>query len=78
MIGEPDMVRGEAIWAFVVPRTGANLTKDVIQTHCAERLANYMVPKEVVFMDRLPMNAHGKIVKNELRRLAAQSGAEKQ
>jgi acyl-coenzyme A synthetase/AMP-(fatty) acid ligase len=78
VIGEADMVRGEAIWAFVVPRTGANLTKDVIQTHCAERLANYMVPKEVVFMDRLPMNAHGKIVKNELRRLAAQSGAEKQ
>ena len=77
VIGEPDLVRGEAIWAFVVPRTGTNLTKDDIQTHCASRMANYMVPKEVVFLERLPMNAHGKIVKNELRRMAAEANADK-
>jgi long-chain acyl-CoA synthetase len=77
VIGEPDLVRGEAIWAFVVPRTGSNLSKDEIQTHCASRMSNYMVPKEVVFLERLPMNAHGKIVKNELRRLAAEANADK-
>lgn len=73
VIGEQDMVRGEAIWAFVVQRSGASLTGEDIIAHCANRLANYMVPKEVVFLDHLPMNAHGKIVKNELRKLASQA-----
>jgi acyl-CoA synthetase (AMP-forming)/AMP-acid ligase II len=72
VIGEPDDVRGEAIWAFVVPRTGAQISEADVISYCGEHLANYMVPKEVVFLDRLPMNAHGKIVKNELRKRAAQ------
>ena len=75
VIGEPDLVRGEAIWAFVVQRTGAQLTAADIINHCGNRLANYMVPKEVVFLDSLPMNAHGKIVKNELRKLASQTSS---
>ncbi len=75
VIGEPDLVRGEAIWAFVVQRSGAALTAADIINHCGNRLANYMVPKEVVFLDQLPTNAHGKIVKNELRKLASQTGA---
>jgi acyl-CoA synthetase (AMP-forming)/AMP-acid ligase II len=71
VIGEPDMVRGEAIWAFVVQRAGGALHEADIINHCGGRLANYMIPKEVVFLDKLPMNAHGKIVKNELRKLAS-------
>ena len=47
---------------------------DII-AHCASRLANYMVPKEVVFLDQLPTNAHGKIVKTELRKRASQTNA---
>jgi long-chain acyl-CoA synthetase len=77
VIGEPDMVRGEAIWAFVVPRAGCRLTQEDIQAHCAHRMAHYMVPKEVVMLEKLPMNAHGKIVKNELRRLAAEGEKKK-
>jgi lipopolysaccharide transport protein LptA len=73
VIGEPDDVRGEAIWAFVVRRTGSEIGAEAIINYCGSHLANYMVPKEVVFLDRLPMNAHGKIVKNELRRLAAET-----
>ncbi len=73
VIGEPDAVRGEAIWAFVVRRAGAELSSEAVINYCGSHLANYMVPKEVVFLDRLPMNAHGKIVKNELRKLAAQT-----
>lgn len=72
VIGEPDDVRGEAIWAFVVQRSGGQISAADVLQHCGNRLANYMVPKEVVFLDRLPMNAHGKIVKNELRKVAAQ------
>ncbi len=75
VIGEPDDVRGEAIWAFVVRRAGAQIRVEEIITYCGNHLAHYMVPKEVVFLERLPMNAHGKIIKNELRKLAAQNSA---
>lgn len=70
VIGEPDLVRGEAIKAFVVLRTGSQLQAEEVISHCTARLASYMVPKEVVFIDQLPINAHGKIVKTELRKLA--------
>ena len=69
------LVRGEAIKAFVVLQAGAQLTAAEITAHCANRLANYMVPKEIVFIDRLPINAHGKIMKTELRKLSAPSEA---
>ncbi|HTP11836.1 MAG TPA: AMP-binding protein [Anaerolineae bacterium] len=70
VIGEPDLVRGEAIKAFVVLRNGSQVKAEEIISHCAARLASYMVPKDVVFIDQLPINAHGKIVKTELRKLA--------
>jgi acyl-CoA synthetase (AMP-forming)/AMP-acid ligase II len=70
VIGEPDLVRGEAIKAFVVLHQGSLLTAENIIGHCTARLASYMVPQEVVFIEQLPTNAHGKIVKTELRRLA--------
>ena len=75
VIGEPDLVRGEAIKAFVVLRAGSQLTANDILAHCAGRLANYMVPKEVVFIDHLPINAHGKIMKTELRKVSAPNEA---
>ena len=75
VIGEPDLVRGEAIKAFVVLRAGEQLTANDILAHCASRLESYMVPKEVVFIDQLPINAHGKIMKTELRKLSAPSEA---
>ncbi len=68
VIGEPDLVRGEAILAFVVLRDGAVLTEKEILTHCAKRLPNYMVPRDVYFVPALPTNAHGKVVKTELRK----------
>ena len=71
-IGEPDMVRGEAIKVFAVLRSGSKLTTDEIIAYCTQRMARHMVPKDVVFIERLPMNAHGKIVKAELKKLADQ------
>ncbi len=67
----PDLVRGEAIRVFVTLGAGATLTPSDIVAHCAERLARHMVPREVVAVDRLPVNAHGKVVKAELKALAA-------
>jgi long-chain acyl-CoA synthetase len=75
-IGEPDLVRGEAIKVFVVLRDGSSLVPDEVIAHCTQKLARHMVPKEVVVIDSLPMNAHGKIVKAELRKLAARPAAE--
>jgi acyl-CoA synthetase (AMP-forming)/AMP-acid ligase II len=73
-IGEPDLVRGEAIKVFITLRDGSSLIPRDVIAHCIRRLAQHMVPKEVVVVDQLPMNAHGKVVKAELRaRLASQS-----
>jgi len=76
VIGVPDAQRGEAILAFVVPRSGEPLEAGQIMEHCRHRLTQYMVPRKVIFLDHLPVNAHGKIVKNELRSLAAQTETE--
>jgi acyl-CoA synthetase (AMP-forming)/AMP-acid ligase II len=68
-IGEPDIVRGEAIKVFITLREGATLTPDEVIAHCARRLAHHMVPRDVLIVDHLPVNAHGKVVKSELRAL---------
>jgi long-chain acyl-CoA synthetase len=71
-IGEPDVVRGEAIRVFVTLKSGSILTPEDIMAHCTRRMARHMVPRYVTILDRLPMNAHGKVVKPELRKMAAQ------
>ena len=73
VIGEPDLVRGESITAIVVLRPGAQVVPTDIVAHCVNRFAQYMVPKEVVFIDHLPMNAHGKIMKTSLRNVTSQA-----
>lgn len=74
-IGQPDMVRGEAIVVFVTLRSGSPLTPDEIIAHCARRAARHLIPSSVVVMDRMPLNANGKVIKAELRKLGrAQPG----
>jgi fatty-acyl-CoA synthase len=68
VVGVADDEFGQRLKAFVVPRNGAQLTEGMIQTHVRENLARYKVPREVVFMDELPRNSTGKILKRELRR----------
>jgi long-chain acyl-CoA synthetase len=70
-IGEPDLVRGEAIKVFVTLNSCSSLTPGDVLAHCVKRLAHHMVPRDVVVVDRLPVNAHGKVVKTVLRDLAA-------
>jgi acyl-CoA synthetase (AMP-forming)/AMP-acid ligase II len=70
VIGEADLARGEAILAFVVLREGAVLQADEVIAHCARHLARHMLPRDVWFIPRLPMNANGKVIKTELRKLA--------
>jgi long-chain acyl-CoA synthetase len=68
VIGELDMVRGEAIRAFVVFRTGTSLTTEEIMNHCRKRMARHMIPRDITIVPNLPLNAHGKVVKAELRK----------
>jgi len=61
----------EAVVAVVVAKPGHALTPDDVMQHCAEKLAAFKVPKGVVFVDSLPKNPSGKLLKRELRRLHA-------
>ena len=67
LVGVPDDVFGEEGKAVVVLRPGEEASAEDIQEHCRERLARYKVPKYVVFLDDLPKNPSGKVLKNKLR-----------
>jgi len=67
VIGVPDDRWGEAVKACVVLKPGANLTAEQIITAAKQKIAGYKVPKSVDFLDMLPRNPSGKILKRELR-----------
>jgi fatty-acyl-CoA synthase len=67
VIGVPDEEFGHRLRAFVVPRTGAVLDADVLRAYVKTHLARYKVPREVVFLDELPRNATGKLLRHKLR-----------
>ncbi len=69
VVGRPDERWGEVPMAYVVLRPGAEVTTaDALTDHCRERLARFKVPKEIVFLDELPRNPSGKVLKRDLRR----------
>jgi fatty-acyl-CoA synthase len=67
VIGIPDEKFGQGLKAFVVLAAGSGLEPGAVKTHVRENLAVYKVPREVVFVDVLPRNATGKVLKRELR-----------
>ncbi|MDY6935222.1 MAG: AMP-binding protein [Spirochaetota bacterium] len=67
VIGIPDKEWGEAIKAFIVTRKGMNLTEKEIIDYCSEHLAGYKRPKSIEFVDDLPRNPDGKLVKRLLK-----------
>jgi fatty-acyl-CoA synthase len=71
VIGVPHPLWVEAVVAVVVPKAGATLSQDQVLQHCGAHLAAFKVPKAVVFVDSLPKNPSGKLLKRELRRLHA-------
>ena len=67
VIGVPDERMGEVGRAFIVVLPGHTLTEETVLAFCKERLANFKNPKSVRFLESLPRNASGKVLKNELR-----------
>jgi len=67
VVGIPDAIMGEVVKACIALKPGENATPEEIKKFCAERLADYKVPKFSEFMDCLPRNPAGKVNKPELR-----------
>jgi len=67
VIGLPHPLWVEAVTAVVVLRSNQTLTADQLLAHCAVHLAAFKVPKRVLFIDSLPKNPSGKVLKRQLR-----------
>lgn len=65
VVGLPDEVWGQVVCACIV-RSDSQLSRQNIINHCERNLAGYKKPRRIVFLDSLPTNALGKIVKHEL------------
>lgn len=66
VVGVADEEFGQRLRAFIVPRPGAAPTADDIRDYVRRRLARFKVPRDVVFVDALPRNAGGKVLKRVL------------
>jgi HIP---CoA ligase len=69
VIGVPDERLGEVGKAFVVKRPGSDLDEHVVIAYAREHLANFKTPRSVTFVDSLPRNLGGKVVKPQLREM---------
>jgi len=67
VVGVPDGRLGEVGRAYLVPRPGCTLDAEAVLAWCRPRLANYKLPRQVVFRDSLPRNPSGKTLKRLLR-----------
>jgi acyl-CoA synthetase (AMP-forming)/AMP-acid ligase II len=67
VVGVTDEEFGQRLRAFVVARNGTVLTEEDIKSYVKQNLARFKVPREVVFLQELPRNATGKVLKRELQ-----------
>ena len=68
VVGLPDDLRGQAIAAYVVLKEGKTATSPELKRFIRGKVANYKLPKYVEFIDQLPKNKTGKVLKMALRR----------
>ncbi|HLJ56988.1 MAG TPA: long-chain fatty acid--CoA ligase [Chthonomonadaceae bacterium] len=68
VIGVPDALRGEAVVAVIVRKSGAEASDRDLLRHCRQLLANYKVPQRVIFRDALPRGGTGKVLKRLLKK----------
>lgn len=66
VVGVPDRYMGERVKAFIVLKSGACLTEDEIKSFCKSHVADYKMPRAIEFLDKLPRNSTGKVLKRLL------------
>jgi acyl-coenzyme A synthetase/AMP-(fatty) acid ligase len=76
VVGRPDRDAGEAVVVFCEVADTSSAGPDEILRHCRGALPKHMVPQEVHVVQGMPLNAHGKVIKAELRRRALAAAAE--
>lgn len=79
VVGKPDLLRTEIVKAYVVLKEGveaSDMLAAALQAHVKERLASYSYPREIAFLEALPMTVTGKVIRKDLRARAAAEGAE--
>ena len=69
VIGVPDEKWVEVARATVVLKQGEDLSKAELMNHCRQNLARFRLPQSVVYVDEIPHNATGKVLKRELHDL---------
>jgi acyl-CoA synthetase (AMP-forming)/AMP-acid ligase II len=67
VVGAPDRLYGEVVWAFLVPRPGRTIEPAAVAHWCVERLADFKRPARIEVVDELPKGPTGKILKAPLR-----------
>ncbi len=75
VVGLPDDRWGEVVTAYVVSRGGQQADESELDALCLDRMAAYKRPRRYVFVDALPQNSSGKLLKHELRAAAVRSTA---
>ena len=76
VVGVGDERWGQVGLAVIQAKPGASLTEDEVRAHCRECLGSFKVPRFLRFVDALPMNAQGKVLKQELKRRYGPAAAE--
>ena len=71
VIGKPDALRTEIVKAYVVLKDGATVRAETLQAYVKERLATYSYPREIEFLNALPMTVTGKVIRKDLKARAA-------
>ena len=74
-LGVEDKDFGQRLRAFVVLEPGREASEEDLKDHVKKNLARYKVPREIWFLDELPRNATGKVLKRELREMDAPEAA---
>jgi fatty-acyl-CoA synthase len=75
VIGVDDEEFGQRLKAFVVTTAAAEVSEEELRAHIKANLASYKAPREIEFLDELPRNATGKVLKRELHEREAQKSA---
>jgi acyl-CoA synthetase (AMP-forming)/AMP-acid ligase II len=76
VIGVPNEIGGEAVWAYVELEDGATLSAREVRSYCRGNIAKFKVPNQVRFVDKIPLSVTDKVQRYKLRELAAAETAE--